>query len=58
MQVSLAAYKALNQMYLGPGNPNVASTAFTSNIFNESGSTAPGNVSGNRFAILGGKIIF
>lgn len=58
MQLSLAAYNALNQMYLGPGDANVASTAFTSNIFNLSGTTIPGNSSGNRFLILGGKIIF
>jgi Carboxypeptidase regulatory-like domain/TonB-dependent Receptor Plug Domain len=58
MQLSLAAYNALNQMYLGPGVPNVSSAAFTSNEFNESGTTIPGNSSGNRFLILGGKIIF
>ncbi len=57
-QLSMAAYNALNQMYLGPGNPNVSSSAFTSNIFNLSGTTIPGNVSGNRFVILGGKVIF
>jgi hypothetical protein len=58
MQLSLAAYNALNQMYLGPGEPDVASSAFTSNIFNASGTTIPGNSSGNRFLILGGKVIF
>ena len=58
MQLSLAAYNALNQMYLGPGNPNVASSAFASNLFNFSGTTIPGNSSGNRFLILGGKVIF
>ena len=58
MQLSLAAYNALNQMYLGPGNPDVASSAFTSNIFNLSGTTIPGGASGNRFLILGGKVIF
>ena len=58
MQLSLAAYNALNEMYLGPGSADVASSAFTSNIFNLSGTTAPGNTSGNRFLILGGKIVF
>lgn len=58
MQLSLAAYNALNEAYLGPGNPNVASSVFTSNALNASGTTTPGNSSGNRFMILGGKIIF
>ena len=58
IQLSLAAYNALNQMYLGPGNPNVASSAFASNLFNLSGTTIPGSTSGNRFLILGSKIIF
>ncbi len=58
LQLSLAAYNALNEAYLGPGNPNVASSAFTSNEFNSAGSTIPGNSSGNRFLILGGKFIF
>lgn len=57
VQISLAAYNALNQMYLGPGDANVANSDFTSNIFNSSGS-ASGNTSGNRFLILGGKVIF
>ncbi len=58
VQLSLAAYNALNQMYLGPGVANVSSSAFTSNEFNFSGTTVPGNSSGNRFVILGGKILF
>jgi hypothetical protein len=58
VQLSLAAYNALNEFYLGPGNADVASSAFTSNIFNFSGTSIPGNSSGNRFMILGGKIIF
>jgi Carboxypeptidase regulatory-like domain/TonB-dependent Receptor Plug Domain len=58
LQLSMAAYNALNQMYLGPGNANVASSAFTSNAFNLSGTTETGDVSGNRFVILGGKMIF
>jgi hypothetical protein len=58
MQFSLAAYNALNQKYLGPGDPNVASAAFTSNLFNASGTTTPGNSSGNRFLILGCKVVF
>ena len=58
IQLSLAAYNALNQKYLGPGNPNVSSAAFASNIFNSSGTSTPGNSSGNRFLILGGKVVF
>lgn len=63
MQLSLAAYNALNQQYLGVGNPNVAASNFTSNVENNSGggsgnSIVSGFTSGNRFVILGGKIIF
>ena len=57
LQLSLAAYNVLNQMYLGTGIAPVASGAFTSNDFNSSGSV-PGNTSGNRFFLLGGKIVF
>lgn len=58
LQLSLAAYNALNQMYLGPGISNVTSAAFTSNVFNSSGTTLPGSTSGNRFLILGSKFTF
>ncbi|HVN93314.1 MAG TPA: TonB-dependent receptor [Terracidiphilus sp.] len=58
LQLSLAGYNVLNQMYLGPGVPDVASSAFTSNMFNFSGTSAPGNSSGNRFFILGAKVLF
>jgi hypothetical protein len=58
LQLSLAAYNALNEAYLGPGIPSVASSAFTSNEFNDTGTTIPGNSSGNRFMVLGGKFIF
>jgi len=44
-------------MYLGAGNPSIASSNFTSNAENSSGSVS-GDSSGNRFVILGGKIIF
>ena len=57
LQLSMAAYNALNQQYLGTGQAFVGSSAFTSNIFNASGSV-PGNTSGNRFVLLGGKITF
>ncbi len=57
LQLSMAAYNALNQMYLGTGQAFVGSSSFTSNIFNTSGSV-PGNTSGNRFVLLGGKITF
>jgi hypothetical protein len=57
LQLSLAAYNALNQMYLGTGQAFVGASSFTFNGFNSSGSV-PGNTSGNRFVLLGGKIIF
>jgi hypothetical protein len=57
LQLSIAAYNALNQMYLGAGNAFVGSSSFTFNGYNNSGSV-PGNTSGNRFVILGGKIVF
>jgi hypothetical protein len=57
LQLSLAAYNALNQMYLGTGNPFIGSSSFTFNGYNTSGSV-PGNTSGNRFVLLGGKVVF
>jgi hypothetical protein len=57
IQLSMAAYNALNQMYRGTGTAYIGSSTFTSNAENASGSV-PGNVSGNRFVILGGKVIF
>ena len=56
-QLSMAAYNVLNQMFLGVGDPFVGASNFTSNIENGSGSI-PGDTSGNRFVILGGKVIF
>jgi hypothetical protein len=53
----MAAYNALNQMFLGVGNPFVGASNFTSNAENASGSI-PGDTSGNRFVILKGRIIF
>jgi hypothetical protein len=58
LQLSLAAYNALNQYYLGPGDANISHADFTSNAFQQSGTNIPGNTSGNRFMILGGKVIF
>jgi hypothetical protein len=57
LQLSLAAYNALNQMFLGVGNAFVGASNFTSNSENTSGSVS-GNSSGNRFMILGGKLTF
>ena len=57
LQLSLAAYNALNQMFLGTGNAFISASNFTSNAENPSG-TVPGSTSGNRFLILGGKVIF
>ena len=57
VQLSMAAYNALNQMYRGTGNAFIGAANFTSNQENGSG-TVPGETSGNRFVILGGKIVF
>jgi hypothetical protein len=57
LQLSMATYNVLNQMFLGVGNPYVAASNFTSNAENSSGNI-PGDTSGNRFVILGGKVIF
>jgi hypothetical protein len=57
IQLSMAAYNALNQMFRGTGDAFVEASDFTSNAENASGS-ASGSTSGNRFVILGGKIIF
>ena len=57
VQLSMAAYNALNQMFRGTGNAFIGASNFTSNQENASG-TVPGESSGNRFVILGGKIVF
>jgi hypothetical protein len=57
IEVSMAAYNALNQMFRGTGNAFVGASNFTSNAENPSG-TASGNSSGNRFVILGGRVKF
>ncbi len=57
LQLSMATYNALNQMFLGTGNAFIGASNFTSNIENASGSV-PGSTSGNRFVILGGKLVF
>lgn len=57
LQLSMATYNALNQMFLGTGNGFVGASNFTSNAENTSGSI-PGDSSGNRIVILGGKIVF
>jgi hypothetical protein len=57
IQLSMAAYNVLNQMWRSVGNASVAATNFTSNAENSSG-TVSGNTSGNRILILGGKVIF
>ena len=57
VQLSMAVYNALNQMFLGTGNAFVGASNFTSNAENGSGSVA-GDTSGNRFVLLGGKVIF
>ncbi len=59
LQLSLAAYNALNQMYrpIDSNGTFVGSSAFATNVFSNSGSV-PGNTSGNRFFLLGGKFTF
>lgn len=64
LQLSFAAYNALNQTYLPAGisTANVSSSTFTQ--VNASPTPPPvvpngiGSNSGNRFAIIGGKIVF
>jgi outer membrane receptor protein involved in Fe transport len=60
IQLSMTAYNALNQMYLGTGSAAVNSSAFTKNIFRSSGTvpTGTGFTSGNRFVVLMGKVVF
>jgi hypothetical protein len=58
IQLSMAVYNTLNQMYLGTGNPYVGASNFTSNTDNTANSFSPATPSGNRFVILGGKVIF
>jgi hypothetical protein len=57
VQLSMAAYNVLNQQFRGVGNSFVGASNFTSNAENSSGSIS-GSTSGNRFMILGGKILF
>ena len=56
----MTAYNALNQMYLGTGDAAVNASDFTQNIFNSSGSVPSGTgfISGNRFVVLMGKVVF
>lgn len=58
VQLSMAAYNALNQMFRGAGQPFVAASNFTSNAESASGNFGTEITSGNRFVILGGKVIF
>ena len=60
LQLSMSAYNALNQMYLGTGIANVASSGFTQTQFNTSGTVPSGSgfISGNRFVLLEGKVVF
>jgi outer membrane receptor protein involved in Fe transport len=60
LQLAMSAYNALNQMYLATGVAEVNSSAFTSDVFNSSGSVPSGTgfISGNRFILLMGKVVF
>jgi hypothetical protein len=61
LQLSLTAYNALNQMYLGTGDAAVNASDFTQQTFNESSNNVPsgtGFTSGNRFFVLMGKVVF
>ena len=62
LQLSFAAYNTLNQQYTAPGisTANIGSSGFTQ-VNNQPSIVVPngtGSNSGNRFAIIGGKIIF
>ena len=57
LQLSMAAYNVLNQQFRGVGNAFVGASNFTSNAENTSGSVS-GSTSGNRFVILGAKVVF
>ena len=60
LQLSMTAYNALNQIYLGTGDAAVNASDFTQTTFNNSGSVPGGTgfISGNRFVVLMGKVIF
>jgi len=61
VELSMAAYNALNQAYRGtPGAFVAQSSSLGSLDFNNTGSvpTPTGLASGNRFVILGAKVIF
>lgn len=62
LQLSVSAYNALNQMYLGTGIANVATgpAIFTHSEYNDSGTVPSGSgfVSGNRFILLMAKVVF
>ena len=63
LQLQFNVYNALNQQFRATGDSNVGDynpggfNPFLSTAFN-SFSTVPGNVSGTRFVVLGGKVIF
>ncbi len=60
LQLSMTAYNALNQAYYGTGDAAVNATDFTQTTFNSTGSvpTGTGFISGNRFVVLMGKVVF
>jgi hypothetical protein len=62
LQLSMSAYNALNQMYLGTGIADVAPgpAIFTNSEYNSSGTVPSGSgfVSGNRFILLMAKVVF
>jgi hypothetical protein len=60
LQLSMSAYNALNQAYYGTGDAAVNASDFTQTTFNSTGSvpTGTGFISGNRFVVLMGKIVF
>lgn len=60
MQLSMAAYNVLNQMYRGTPQTYAGNTSNFGSYDYSSGSNIPGNTSpsGTRFVLLGGKVIF
>jgi outer membrane receptor protein involved in Fe transport len=60
IELSMTAYNALNQAYYATGDAAVNATDFTQTTFNNTGSVPNGTgfISGNRFVVLMGKVVF
>jgi hypothetical protein len=61
LELSMAAYNALNQAYRGaPGSFVANSFTFGTTAYNDTGTvpSSTGLISGNRFVVLGAKVVF